>query len=83
NLDGEVNLLDFSMMCSNYGTGLAGWNEGDCDGDGDVDDDDLSIFAEIYTAHSDPQMVHAPEPSTLVLIGGIGGVLLTRRRTRR
>ncbi|MFP4106701.1 MAG: PEP-CTERM sorting domain-containing protein [Phycisphaerae bacterium] len=80
NLDGEVNLLDFSMMCSNYETGPAGWNGGDCDGDGDVDDDDLSIFAESYTAHWDPQMVHAPEPGALLVMVTAGALLLKRRR---
>jgi hypothetical protein len=44
NLDGQVNIDDFSVLLSHWGMTGAGWAEGDFDGNGCVTIDDFSLL---------------------------------------
>ncbi|MFI5240136.1 MAG: dockerin type I domain-containing protein [Candidatus Saccharimonadia bacterium] len=48
NGDGVVNILDLSILASNWGKTNATWSEGDFNGDGVVNITDLSILAANY-----------------------------------
>ncbi|QDU70946.1 dockerin type I domain-containing protein [Mucisphaera calidilacus] len=75
NGDGVVDLLDLSILASNFeGTDTPYTNEeGDFNGDGLVDLLDLSILASNF------ESTPAPEPAGAALIG-LGAVALLRRR---
>ncbi|MCA9300160.1 MAG: hypothetical protein KDA28_13900, partial [Phycisphaerales bacterium] len=46
NLDGMVDATDEAIVLANQGMTDAGWADGDTDCDGDVDEDDLSVFCQ-------------------------------------
>ena len=84
NLDRNVNLDDFALLRTNYGTGDT-WAEADFNGDHAVNLDDFAVLRNNYGAYApEPQYgSHAPEPVTMAgLMLGIGG-LATYVRKRR
>jgi hypothetical protein len=84
--DGDVDDADLGTTFSNYtgplaaGVGTKAAADGDTDGDGDVDDADLGAAFAGYTGPIAPTNI--PEPSSVLLLG-IGGVALARRRRVR
>jgi hypothetical protein len=89
NLDGTVNALDFNELATNFGKAGV-WTGGDFNYSGTVDSNDFSLLAANY-GKTMPSMAPAsaaalgsivPEPTTLLLCGGIGVTLFGRRRQR-
>jgi hypothetical protein len=85
NLDGTVNALDFNALANNFGKSGV-WSSGDFNYDGAIDSNDFAALAANY-GRSLPSSAPAamlgsvvPEPSSLLLCGGIGVTLLRRRR---
>ncbi|MFO0900603.1 MAG: dockerin type I domain-containing protein [Pirellulales bacterium] len=80
NGDGKVDLSDFGILKSNFGSGTT-LAEGDFNADGKVDLSDFGILKENFGATG---AAFVPEPSSLVL-AGIGvlalGLVARRRRT--
>ncbi|MHB1035550.1 MAG: dockerin type I domain-containing protein [Pirellulales bacterium] len=79
NLDGNVDIFDVAAIQPNYGAthGMT-WATGDFDRDGDVDIFDIAMMQTNYGATSQfeqaPDVMTNPEPSTLVLWGGLIGI---------
>jgi hypothetical protein len=96
NLDGVVDRLDNDVLSSNIGTyANATFEQGDADGDGDVDGDDfltwqreigpatpMSAFASASTAGSSLNSNVVPEPATLTLLLAVASVLFCVWRSR-
>lgn len=87
--DGTVSGGDFLTWQRNYGTLLGATNaQGDADGDGDVDENDLALFKAGAISTPIPPMVASivaavPEPAAAgMLLVGVAS-LLTRRHRRR
>ncbi len=72
NLDGEVDGVDFLTWQRGFGALLgATHSQGDADGDGDIDQDDLTILETdygLFTAALDNLAVAVPEPGTWALV---------------
>lgn len=86
NQDGNVNGADFLAWQLGYGQIVnASLADGDSNGDGDVDADDLAYLSAALTA-ADPQLAAAlfgvPEPST-ILLAAAGMLLITGMRANR
>ncbi|QDU71874.1 family 16 glycosylhydrolase [Mucisphaera calidilacus] len=64
NLDGVVDLLDLSVLASNFDTPGNGWSTGDFNGDISVDLLDLSTLASNFESSGS-----VPEPTSLALLG--------------
>ncbi|QDU71713.1 hypothetical protein [Mucisphaera calidilacus] len=77
NLDGSVDLLDLSILASNFG-GPGIYLDGDFNGDGVVDLLDLSILASNFGFSGGGSSVVLPEPAVFSMLGL--GLLLTGRR---
>lgn len=85
--DGTVGAADYIALKSNFGSESgATWQQGDFDGDGDVDFDDKAILEFSYglgpigTATAAPAG-NVPEPATMSLLAA-GCVAVVRRRRR-
>jgi autotransporter-associated beta strand protein len=82
NLDGVVDAADYIAVKQNLGlTGGASLAQGNLDGDGDVDWDDLQIVMTNFGAGSGAAPGTAPEPATLGLLA-IGALAMLRRNRR-
>ncbi len=84
-LDGDVDLGDLGMMLGGYGsTSGMGWADGDLDGDAQIG---LSDLGKLLGSYGSTGSVGAgapaptPEPTTMLLLG-LGGAALIRRRRR-
>jgi hypothetical protein len=80
NLDGIVDLQDFGLLKSGFGTtGGATWGDGDFNGDGAVDLQDFGLLKQHFGEIAGLGAI--PEPATLLgLLAGAAGPLLRRRR---
>ncbi|MEM7680488.1 MAG: glycoside hydrolase family 66 protein [Planctomycetota bacterium] len=79
NADGDVDLLDFDILSSNFGGGpglTGGAAVGDFNGDGNIDLLDFDILAGNFGAGAPPATV--PEPASLAIVAT--GLLALRRR---
>lgn len=78
--DGDVDGVDLGVMFANFngpGGGIPGNPDTDLDNDGDVDGVDLAVVFALFTGPLAPASV--PEPSSLVLLGGLLTLGLSRR----
>lgn len=78
NFDGRVDLSDFAILKSNFGSGMW-WNQGNFDGDRDVDLDDFAVLKENFGVIA----AAVPEPTAAALAfvsAALGGALLLRGR---
>ncbi len=82
NLDGTVDVLDLSILATNYGTfpGTLGWTMADFNNDGSVNVLDLSILASNYSLTTAPSVV-VPESASILLLA-IGATALLRRNNK-
>ena len=76
--DGNADLSDFGIIAFNFGAAGTNHAHGDLTGEGDVNEDDFAQHA-ANPAASAPAVAPVPEPTSLVLIG-LGGLALLRRR---
>src|SRR5439155_14502987 len=92
NLDGKLNVDDYTRIDSNFGLGTAGWYNGDFNYDGKVNVDDYTIidsnigiqgapFFASGSAEQGQSLTAVPEPSSFGLIS-LGVLWLSRRRRR-
>lgn len=79
NMDGSVDLLDLSLLASNFQDSgpEVQWLMGDFNGDDTVDLLDLSLLATNFGSTGVVGVV--PEPASLVVVGLLGGLVLRRR----
>ncbi len=77
NLDYAVDVLDLSILATNYG-GTGGWAQGDSNGDGVIDVLDLSILATNY-GQSATSATPIPEPASLAILALTSLAFLRRR----
>ena len=84
NLDGKVNISDYNILASDYGSTGAGWAMGDLNGDGVVNFADYQIMEEYFGYGTGESLsmpsVPIPEPATCVLL--TSGLLLLGRRSQ-
>jgi len=78
NEDGAVDLNDFNILASNFGTGKF-FAEGDMNFDGQVNLEDFVEFRILFQAQGQAQVAAVPEPSGLTILG-LGALLLIMRR---
>ena len=82
NFDGTIDLGDFLILSSNFGTGDL-FEQGDLDFSGRVDLADFVAFRDIFAAQGQAQAAAVPEPSTFALFGLAALGLAARRRRAR
>jgi hypothetical protein len=93
NLDGKLNVDDYSRIDSGIASGLTGWSNGDFNYDGKVNVDDYTIIDRNIGAQGAPfatadsigasgsGVTAVPEPAGIgVVTMGIGAILASRRR---
>jgi hypothetical protein len=97
NLDGMVDELDAEVLSANIGTfAHATFEQGDADGDSDVDGDDflawqreigiatpLSAFAHATSTGAALNAIAVPEPATMALLSSAVMALVGNRRNRQ
>lgn len=90
NLDANVDLADWIVFKTNFGSNTSGLvipdrhDMGDLDGNGWIDLDDVEMFRQIYDSFNGPSAFEAiafavPEPSGLMLLAAAAVVLLRVR----
>lgn len=81
NFDGAVNIDDFNVLTSNFGSGDE-FAEGDLDFSGRTDLRDFVAFREIFSAGGGPAAAAVPEPASICLLlsSALSCMLLRRRR---
>jgi len=80
NRDGEVNVLDLTVLANHFGDSPATWREANFNADEKVDVLDLTVFANRF-GWSGGGGQWTPEPGALSLLV-LGGLVLIRRRSR-
>ncbi|MDP6544355.1 MAG: PEP-CTERM sorting domain-containing protein [Phycisphaerae bacterium] len=84
NLNGSVDVGDYTAWADNVGSANAGWRDGDANGDGVVDSSDYTTWADMMGFVSDvSQPAATPEPATIVLLCTGGAIVLSRRKSRK
>jgi hypothetical protein len=93
NLDGTVNLADFNILASHFGTGGSTWQSADFSGDGLVNLADFNLLAGNFglaASGAQPSQEdwsalasQVPEPGSLSLLMTGAAMLMRRRRNRR
>ncbi|MEM7683099.1 MAG: family 10 glycosylhydrolase [Planctomycetota bacterium] len=78
NGDGAVDLIDFDILSSNFGT-VGGKAQGDANGDGVVTLLDFDVLAQEFGSGS-PAVTNIPEPASALLLGAPALLALRRRR---
>ena len=81
NYDGVVDMEDANILLANMGSQNALWMMGDFDLNGTVNDNDVTILIDNWDGPGDHPFV--PEPSSLVLLGGVGLWLIGLRRRKK
>lgn len=84
NLDGLVNLADYTLVRAGFGAGSR-WQQGDFDFDGDVDFQDLRAFKAAYPggpAALAADLAAVPVPAAWAAGAGLLGMMGVRRRRR-
>jgi hypothetical protein len=83
NLDGTVDLTDFTYLAANFNGSTKNWLQGDYNYDGSVDLTDFSMLASNFNYTPATTIgVFVPEPAALSILP-LGGLLLRRRRQFR
>ena len=83
NLDKVVNDEDASILAAHWQQTGMGWGDGDFNNDQIVNDQDASILAAHWQETQEGGTSPVPEPSVLVLLGGIGLLWLVGLARRR
>lgn len=83
NLDGVVDLSDFSTLKYNFGMKDALWGDGDFNSDGVVDLSDYSILKRNFGLSADEweTSTAVPEPASMLVLAA-GGLLVVSKRRR-
>ena len=81
NLDGLVNAEDFSIWNQHKFQRLAAWSKGDFNSDGVVDGEDFVIWNEGRLTGGAAVAVAVPEPSSVWIVVGLLGLVVTARRS--
>src|SRR5205823_10775046 len=93
NLDGRINVDDYTRIDSNIGLGTAGWFNGDFNYDGKVNVDDYTIIDSNIGIQGAPfptalaatprvaRLTAVPEPTTSLLLLSVPLLLPRRRRS--
>ncbi|WP_197525795.1 PEP-CTERM sorting domain-containing protein [Pseudobythopirellula maris] len=81
NLDGIIDITDYSTVSGNFGMTGAGWADGEITGDGIIDITDVSLVSGNFGFdNSALPSVAVPEPaSVLLVLMGCAGLLRRRR----
>ena len=93
NRDNTVNLADFNILASNFGSGTATWSQADFNGDGQVNLADFNVLASNFgmsgtvggpTPEDWTALASAvPEPTSSLALVGAATALIARRRRQR
>jgi len=81
NLDGTVNLDDFTALAAAFG-GAGGWGQGNFNYDSAINLDDFTALAANFGLSADLPRSAVPEPTGLALIGATATAMLRRSRRR-
>ncbi|WP_428388901.1 dockerin type I domain-containing protein [Mucisphaera sp.] len=76
NLDQAVDLIDLSILATNFNTTGIGWQRGDFNGDTQVNLNDLSVLATYFGFNANPAI---PTPATATLIATLVPVARNRQ----
>lgn len=82
NLDGRVDIADYTIWADGFGTENPGWADGDYNGDGEVGAADYSVWADNFNFGTTSTLLSAnvPEPGAAAVVFATLPVLFTRRR---
>jgi len=80
NFDGAVNLQDFNILASNFGTTDRFWYQGDFNGDLRVNLQDFNLLAGHFGQTNASPGIAVPEPTLFALVSALASLLMARRR---